>query len=135
MTDRLRVRRILHSPLSGKLRVFDHLERWTVRNRDHAKTLESEFDTNKLFHDLDASRAITRWAYTIAEQSQSKVWLSRTSRFVDLDTGGARFPTFDAALRGSGSVLGTETNWFGKPSLADAPSSGILVLWPTRGSP
>jgi hypothetical protein len=71
---------------SNVLAAYDHLERWTVRNRDHAKTIESEFDTNKLFHDLDASRAITRWAYTIAEHSQSKVWLSRTSRFVDLDT-------------------------------------------------
>jgi len=70
---------------SNVLAAYDHLERWTLRNSDHAKTLESEFDAKKLFHDLDASRAITRWAYTMAEQSQSKVWLSRPSRFVDLD--------------------------------------------------
>jgi predicted RNA binding protein YcfA (HicA-like mRNA interferase family) len=87
---------------SNVLAAYDDLERWTVRNRDHAKTLESEFDTNKLSHDLDTSRAITRWAYTIAEQSQSKVWLSRTSRFVDLDT---RWRTLPGGSRGDPPVL------------------------------
>jgi hypothetical protein len=70
---------------SNILAAYDHLERWTLRNRDHAKSLESEFGAKKLFHDLGASRAVTRWAYTIAEQSQSKVWQSKRSGLVDLD--------------------------------------------------
>ena len=67
------------------LAAYDHLERWTRRNLDHAETLESEFGAKKLFHDLHASQAVTRWAYTIAEQSQSKVWQSKESGLVDLD--------------------------------------------------
>jgi hypothetical protein len=70
---------------SNVLAAYDHLERWTLRNLDHAKTLESEFGAKRRFHDLDASRAITRWAYTIAEQSRSKVWQSKESDLVDLD--------------------------------------------------
>ncbi len=69
---------------SNILAAYDHLERWTVRNLDHAKTLEPEFDAKKLFHDLRTSRAITRWAYSVAEQSRSRVWQEGSS-LVDLD--------------------------------------------------
>jgi hypothetical protein len=71
---------------SNMLAAYDHLERWADRNLDHARTLDSEFGTRRLFHDLHASQAVTRWAYTIAEQSRSKVWLARESALVELDT-------------------------------------------------
>jgi hypothetical protein len=76
---------------SNILAAYDDLERWTVRNLAHAKTLEPEFGARRLFHDLHASQAITRWAYTIVEQSQSKVWQER-SRLVDLDENWRRLP-------------------------------------------
>ncbi|MGH9204508.1 MAG: hypothetical protein ACRD2A_25040, partial [Vicinamibacterales bacterium] len=70
---------------SNLLAAYDHLDRWTFRNGEHAKPLEAEFGAKKLFHDLHASRAVTRWAYAIAEQSGSKVWQSKRSSLVDLD--------------------------------------------------
>ena len=76
---------------SNVLAAYDHLERWTARNLDHAKTLDSEFAAKRLFHDLHASQAITRWAYTIAEQSRSKVW-QRGKHLVDLDERWLRLP-------------------------------------------
>jgi hypothetical protein len=69
---------------SNILAAYDHLQRWTIRNLDHARTLESEFGAKRLFHDLSASRAITRWAYELAEQSRSRVW-QKESHLVDLD--------------------------------------------------
>jgi hypothetical protein len=77
---------------SNILAAYDHLERWTVRNLDHAKTLDSEFHARRLFHDLRASG--TRWAYTVAEESQSKVWQSRQSGLVDLDARWRLLPGF-----------------------------------------
>jgi hypothetical protein len=70
---------------SNMLAAYGHLEAWAIRNLDHAKTLDSEFGARRLFHDLRASQAVTRWAYTIAEQGRSKFWLARESALVELD--------------------------------------------------
>jgi hypothetical protein len=70
---------------SNLLASVEHLERWWVRNADSERLLADAFGERRLVHDLSASRAITRWAYEVAEQSGSKVWRSRTARSVELD--------------------------------------------------
>jgi 5-methylcytosine-specific restriction endonuclease McrA len=73
---------------SNLLAAHDHLARWVFRNRYHATALKAEFNAKKLFHDVHASTAVTRWAYTIAEQSGSKVWRGPTrAELVHLDPG------------------------------------------------
>jgi hypothetical protein len=54
---------------------------------ERERVLAEAFAERRLVHDLAASRAITRWAYEVAEQSGSKVWRSRSARAVALDPG------------------------------------------------
>jgi hypothetical protein len=70
---------------SHLLASVEHLERWCARNVDREHVLADAFAGRRLVHDLSGSRAITRWAYEVAEQSGSKVWRSRSARSVDLD--------------------------------------------------
>jgi hypothetical protein len=70
---------------SSLLASIEHLERWCLRNTERDGVLADGFSARRLVHDLAASRAITRWAYELAEQSGSKVWQSRRARVVDLD--------------------------------------------------
>ena len=70
---------------SDLLASVDHLERWSSRNALLGEELSRRFDRGRLFHDIAASRAVTRWAYFLAEQSQSKVWCSRQQTAITLD--------------------------------------------------
>jgi hypothetical protein len=63
----------------------EHLERWCERNVDQERVLADAFAVRRLVHDLPASVAITRWAYELAEETQSTVWRSRDERAIDLD--------------------------------------------------
>jgi hypothetical protein len=68
---------------SNLLASVEHLEKWCVRNVERG--LEERFAMSGLVYDLGASRAITRWAYGLAEQSRSKVWRSKSVTAVELD--------------------------------------------------
>ena len=65
----------------------EHLGRWWKRNVERERLLTERYTEQRLVHDLAASRAITRWAYELAERSGSKVWRSRSERLVVLDPG------------------------------------------------
>lgn len=68
---------------SNLLASVEHLRKWGTRNDEPA--LEKEFIRRGLVYDLVASRAITCWAYGLAEQGRSMVWRSRTATAVELD--------------------------------------------------
>lgn len=69
---------------SNLLASVEHLEKWCVRNVERG--LEERFAMNGLVYDLEASRAITHWAYGLAEQTRSKVWRSKSATAVELDS-------------------------------------------------
>src|SRR4029453_17063629 len=53
---------------SNLLASVEHLENWCTRNVDQERTLVDAFSSARLLHDLTASRAVTRWAYQLADQ-------------------------------------------------------------------
>jgi hypothetical protein len=70
---------------TSRLADVPHLERWCERNELMGPMLREAFDVRGLLHDINASRAITRWAYALAADSDSPVWRSREERGVSLD--------------------------------------------------
>lgn len=52
-----------------------HLERWHLRNVDHLYELSRRFDEQRLTHDWEASRRITRWAYRQEASTGGRAWL------------------------------------------------------------
>jgi 5-methylcytosine-specific restriction endonuclease McrA len=68
---------------SNLLASVEHLERWCARNIKRG--LQERFAERRFLYDLGASRAITRWAYGLAEQGGSKVWRSKSATPVELD--------------------------------------------------
>jgi hypothetical protein len=72
---------------SDLLASVEHLEQWWRRNTLLGQVLSDRFERGSLFHDIAASRAVTRWAYVLAEQSESMVWRSRRETAIRLDGG------------------------------------------------
>jgi hypothetical protein len=61
-----------------------HLERWQESHVERASELAQRFDSVKLPHDAERSRAIAWWAYEQGEAAGAHAWID-TDRFVRLD--------------------------------------------------
>ncbi|MBP7146523.1 MAG: HNH endonuclease [Acidobacteria bacterium] len=53
-----------------------HAERWVRRNREQAGSLAERFDRAGLFHDLNVSAQVARWAYGQAAEADADTWVS-----------------------------------------------------------
>ena len=60
---------------SDALAAVGHLETWCQRLDDHGPTLGVEFDSVGIIHDESASRRVTSWTYSNAEQSSARLWI------------------------------------------------------------
>ncbi len=75
---------------ADRLAAFDHLERWSARNRD--PVLNDAFATESLPHGRDVTERVASWAYGQAEQVHAHVWLSGPDGLTDLDPRWRRLP-------------------------------------------